>query len=77
MGNRIILTTANAGQYVAPRTLPAHIRAGKHAAYVMLMLKGRIAEEARAGRKGGVTVRAWEVTPAGTYLYPPVAELTA
>ena len=77
MANRIILTTANAGEYVAPRTLPAHVRAGKNAAYIMLMLKGRIAEEARAGRKGGVTVRAWEVTPAGTHLYPPVAELTA
>ena len=78
MANRIVLTTANAGQYVAPRTLPAHVTR-HNLAYIHLMLNDRLTAERSARREPShvVTVRAWEVTQAGTHLYPPVAELSA
>ena len=78
MANRIVLTTATAGDYVSTRTLPAHVTR-HNLAYIHLMLNDRLTAERAARREPShvVTVRAWEVTPAGTHIYPPVVELSA
>ena len=78
MANRIVLTTATAGDYVGVRTLPAHITR-RDLAYIHLMLNDRLTSERSARREPShvVTVRAWEVTPAGIHIYPPVAQLSA
>lgn len=72
---RIVLTSARAGG-LPERTLSRSFTVSS----VGLMLNARIAEErrVRASRgeaPGPVTVRAWRVTPAGTYIFPPIMEL--
>ena len=70
----IELTTANAGGFISARKLPGHFPL----ASVYMYLANRLREEriARGNPDHRITVRAWRVTDAGTFIMPPVAEMS-
>lgn len=74
MSNRIVLTSA-ASDGMAPRTLPESVKR-HHLPFIRAKLILRAQQEREELNLSPRTVRAWEVTEAGTFLFPPIMEIT-